>query len=155
MNPRYAPCPRCQRHVCGIDPRCPFCGAAQPTARLYGPEVRGRLSRAALLAACVAAGCSSTTGGADAAVDASAAPGPDTARPPEDTSVADSAPADTARDTGSADTARDVFPTDTGSIEAMYGVPPPPRDSGADTSDTSNFLLYGAPPPPEPPGDAG
>lgn len=47
---RFTPCPSCARHVKVGDGACPFCGAITPRAAVAAIP-RGRLSRAALLAA--------------------------------------------------------------------------------------------------------
>lgn len=73
-----APCPACNRHVDVAERACPFCAAAlSPSFRAQPPliPVRGRLGRAALMAAGAtlmgAAACSSndSIGSADAATD--------------------------------------------------------------------------------------
>ena len=72
------PCPACNRHVDVVENACPFCATALPAAfRAQQPPapLRGRLSRAALMAAGAtlmgAAACSSNDaiGGTDAATD--------------------------------------------------------------------------------------
>jgi hypothetical protein len=50
MAVRFTPCPSCTRHVKVGDGVCPFCGASTPRAQAAAMP-RGRLSRAALLAA--------------------------------------------------------------------------------------------------------
>jgi hypothetical protein len=72
------PCPACNRHVDVAESACPFCAAALPVAFRAQPPLiplRGRLGRAALMAAGAtlmgAAACSSSDaiGGNDAATD--------------------------------------------------------------------------------------
>jgi len=66
------PCPSCNRHVRADETACPFCAAALPSRASLPERVlpRGRLSRAALIAAgATLAGlsaCSSSTSGSDA-----------------------------------------------------------------------------------------
>jgi hypothetical protein len=77
---QFAPCPSCNRHVVTVEIACPFCSAALPESfrqRPAPPAPRGRLSRAALMAAGAvlvgAAGCSDNLddgGNNDAAADA-------------------------------------------------------------------------------------
>ena len=73
-----APCPACNRHVAVGETACPFCAATLPAAfraQQRPAPLRGRLSRAALMAAGAtlmgAAACSSNDGigGNDAATD--------------------------------------------------------------------------------------
>jgi hypothetical protein len=53
MAVRFTPCPGCERHVKEGDGACPFCGASVPRPPAQA-VVRGRMSRAALLAASAA-----------------------------------------------------------------------------------------------------
>ena len=73
-----APCPACNRHVDVAERACPFCATSLPVAFRAQPPLiplRGRLGRAALMAAGAtlmgAAACSSSDaiGSADAATD--------------------------------------------------------------------------------------
>lgn len=53
-----APCPSCQRHVATRERVCPFCAQALPPLRAQRISLRGRVSRAAVFTAALAA-CSS------------------------------------------------------------------------------------------------
>ena len=63
----YEPCPACQRHVVTDEAVCPFCGEALPDCfrEVKRKPMRGRMSRAGLLAAGAGAAligaCSSAT----------------------------------------------------------------------------------------------
>jgi hypothetical protein len=60
MAVRFSPCPACARHVREGDAKCPFCGA-EPFHPPQAPLVaRGRLSRAALIAAGAAGALAAT-----------------------------------------------------------------------------------------------
>lgn len=74
------PCPSCNRHVRAEETACPFCAAALPSRASLPERVlpRGRLSRAALIAAGatlagLSACSSSTSGGNDAGTGGTAA----------------------------------------------------------------------------------
>jgi hypothetical protein len=76
---QFAPCPACNRHIVTDEIECPFCAAALPDSFRElpaRPAPRGRLSRAALMAAGAAligaAGCGGSLdngGNNDAAAD--------------------------------------------------------------------------------------
>lgn len=136
------PCPACARHVRATELQCPFCDgplSAEARARL-APDTTRRLSRAAAFAfGLTVAGCSSTVGNSDAAVDAAAAvDAPAVDRPQgSDAVVAED------RATPPADTAA---PDDNGGNVAMYGLPPP-VDAGAPDDNGGAVAAYGLPPP--------
>ncbi|HEV3192255.1 MAG TPA: hypothetical protein VGY54_17205, partial [Polyangiaceae bacterium] len=113
MGVRFVPCPGCSRHVKQGDCICPFCGAKTSCTQDPTVAVKGRMSRAALLAA-------GAVGAVLATTDCSSS---DTGSP---------SPAADAGDASQGD----------GSVVALYGafVPPdasdassamPPSDTGA------------------------
>jgi hypothetical protein len=110
-----APCPACNRHVSSDETACPFCSAALPDS--FGcqprPRPRGRLSRAALVAA----------GAALLGGEACSAPAPLYGPAP---------PIDAGADTSTMDTG-----TMDGGPVALYGAAPPAFEQAPAETDTA------------------
>src|SRR5262245_48253338 len=112
-----APCPGCNRHIGTDETACPFCSATLPDSFRCQPrpQPRGRLSRAAMMAA----GAALLGGTACAGV-------------PEYGAVF---PIDAGADTGTMDGSTTDGPADGGPV-ALYGAAPPaseqaPAETGA------------------------
>jgi hypothetical protein len=133
-DPHLVPCPTCHRHVVHDEAACPFCAAPLPVCACEPPRAlpRGRLGRAALLAA----GASATLIGACSG----GAPAPPYGLPPIRDAGAMSDTADGPADgggtggRGGAGGASDGAGgtgtrPDAGGVVPLYGAPAP-RDGG-------------------------